>query len=171
MVGIPGDINNQLIIGGLVLVVSIGILLVGPKILGKTLSLISIIGILGVIGVGISLPQIVEYFGQPTRTGTMAKSEITPQNVDFVRIFPTEFTITWKTQASVIGAIRYGNSITNLDLAAAELDPSQAKNTHMVRVTNLIPESTYYLEIISGGENFNNQGQPFQITLPSTLSH
>ncbi len=161
------DFNVLLVLGGFLLLLSIGILVIGPKVFGRAFGILSIVGIFAIIGVGISLPQIVEFFGQPTRTGTLAKSEVIPQQVDFIRLFPTEFTVTWNTQAPVIGAIRYGLTSTDLNLAAAELDPSQTKAVHLVRVTDLSPGTTYYVEIISGGERFDNEGHPYTVTLPT----
>ena len=167
MAGFSSDLSNLFVVGTVILVLSIFVIIIGPKVFGKAFGILSIIGILAVIGVGISIPQVIEFFQQPTRTSTQAKSGFTPQQVNFIRTFSTEFTITWQTQSPVIGAIRYGRNPDQLDSAAAELDPSQNKSTHLVRVIDLKPGTTYYVEIISGGENFDNQGQPFSISLPN----
>lgn len=163
---LSGDFSFWLIGGlGAGLLISLVLLLAGPK-LGKILGLLSLIGVLGVIGMGVSLPQVVTLLANPVRTGTQAQGDHSPLQVNFSNLRPSEFTTSWDTQTAVVGAIRYGNSPDNINSAAAGFDPSTKKTHHVVRVTGLKP-GTYYLEIISGGQTYKNNDQPWTVILPS----
>lgn len=93
-----------------------------------------------------------------------------PENVGIANTTDTSVTVYWTTQKDVAGAVLFGTS-PNLGggVAFDERDTS-GKNgrftTHLVRLVNLKPVTTYYFKISSGSTVYGNaekNGDPFEI--------
>lgn len=158
---ISGNLTATIIVGTAILMISSLVLILVPHLGKKAMGLASIIGLVAIVGVAINVPKINEFFNNPTRTRTQASIDPMPLNIKVSEVLPTEFTVKWRTNGPVIGGLLYGTSTTSLDLAAAELDPSEKKMDHIARVTDLIPGTTYYFKVISGGKQY---GDPQQLT-------
>ena len=152
-------------IGAIFLAAIVAVLILN-HFLNRALGLASIIGLLLLIGVTVTLPQVVRLAINPTRTDTQAKDANIPQNAQVTANRATEFTVVWLTKIPVIGGIKYGTSPAPLTEAAVELNPTEKKIDHLVRVTDLTPGTTYYIHIISGGKEFSGPNLNLQVTLP-----
>lgn len=101
-----------------------------------------------------------------------------PENVGIANITDTSLTVYWTTQKEVSGAILFGTT-PNLGggIAVDERDHSGKSGqftTHLVRLVNLDPETTYYFKISSGPTIYGDsdkEGAPFEVrTFPEIES-
>jgi hypothetical protein len=83
----------------------------------------------------------------------------------------TSFSVVWRTSSKVDGYIKYGKSKTSLLEESWDIrDGLTSRNTyyaHTVTTNRLDPDTTYYFEIYSGTEKYNNNGNMYSVkTLP-----
>jgi hypothetical protein len=126
-----------------------------PTILGI---LVLVIGVI----VGVFLVQSRQIFR------LRASPEITPRNIQKTNISDTTFTISWVTDKSTEGFIRWGNSPSNLDKTATS-SPANASSTHSITVYGLSASTSYYFRINSDGTNFDNDGIPWEVKTGTRL--
>lgn len=95
----------------------------------------------------------------------------TPENVRITNIKDTSFTVSYTTQAPVIGSITYGADATlgNTAVDTRNGDQVLPHMMHVVTVNNLEPETTYFFSIISGEKSFLNGNKLFEVTTGTTL--
>lgn len=162
------EIVEQLPMGWMVWAV-IGIaflsILIVPKLIKGSFGFTSLLGILFFLGGAIALPYSLQLFLQPTRTSTFAEADLAPQQVRWEALSESQVRITWTTAEPALGALKYGVSPINLDQPAFELDPLEKKEQHEIIVSNLEHNTTYYYEIISGGQRFNDAGEPLMFVI------
>ncbi len=160
---IPGsDLNWLLLIGGGVAIITFLSFVVVPKLLDQTLGLMVFIGLLGVVGVtAILVPQLSDQ-----STLSLARDEGIPEQVQIYNLQPTEFIVSWKTRTPVTGAVVYGQNADNLDQVAVEVEPTNDRTEHLIRVYDLQPGTTYFLKIVSGGKEYLKDGNPMVVHLP-----
>lgn len=91
-----------------------------------------------------------------------------PENVRITNINTTSFTVSYTTQASVLGSLAYG---TTSDYGSVGFDDRDQKNNnagvynlHYITVRNLQPETLYFFAITSGKDTYLHNGAPFQVT-------
>ena len=86
----------------------------------------------------------------------------------------TAFSVIWLTKASEQGYIKYGKSTDDItSIAYDDRDDLTTKGNyqaHSVKVSQLLPDTTYYYQIYSGQRIIQNNGQPFTIKTFKTLS-
>lgn len=78
---------------------------------------------------------------------------------------PASVLVTWKTEAEKTGAIRFGTaplSPQNYEVVIA--DQGKSTRTHSAELKKLQKGKAYELEILSGKDWYNDQGQPIQFT-------
>lgn len=82
------------------------------------------------------------------------------------------FTVLWSSVSQEIGMVEYGTSADAISGAARDTRDSVIQQSdyymHHVTVSDLVPETTYYYEIVSGSQTYDDGGLPYQITLPAT---
>jgi hypothetical protein len=80
------------------------------------------------------------------------------------------FTVSWLTDIASAGEIHYGTDANNLNLTAGDRRGAATNSqTHYVEIGNLLPNSTYYFDIVSGNTTDNNEGTHYQVTTGTTL--
>lgn len=121
-----------------------------PTILGI---LILVIG----IAAGVYLVQNRQIFR------LQASPEITPKDIRQTNISDSSFTVSWTTDKKVNGFITWSENDSNLDKTATQSQDGEL-NIHTVTVHGLAANSTYFYKINSGGEEFDNEGIPWQIS-------
>ncbi len=76
----------------------------------------------------------------------------------------TNVTVRWRTDASVMGVVRYGVDLANLNLVAAESAPT---NEHQITLKNLAPDTRYYYSIGTSGQTLaGSNANHFFVTSP-----
>ncbi|MDE2025885.1 MAG: hypothetical protein KGJ07_05305 [Patescibacteria group bacterium] len=101
-----------------------------------------------------------------------------PENIRITNVTDLSFTVTYETQASVIGSISYGKDQLLGQVALDDRDQPSGIPTqhtlHSITVRSLQPQTTYYFSILSGKTTYLNNGIQFtsttgtQITTPPT---
>ncbi len=98
-----------------------------------------------------------------------------PKKIEISNISDTSFTVTYTTDASVIGTINFGEDPSILDqLSLDERDQlSQIINkyqSHSITVNNLKPNTTYYFTITSDDKIIKDNNSSFKITTGPSVS-
>lgn len=98
----------------------------------------------------------------------------TPENVRITNVTATSFTVSYTTQAKVLGSLAYG---TTSDFGSVGFDDRDQKNTtageyslHYITVKNLKPETLYFFAITSGKDTYLHNDAPFQVTTAPQLT-
>ena len=127
--------------------------------------------ILIVIGVGftsylVSQGVIVIQHASPTSN---------PQNVRISNITDSSFTVSYVTDARVIGSINYGPdqnlSQTALDDRDQQTGSLSSYKIHSITIRNLSPSTKYYFSITSGQNKYLNNGAFFETTTGPTIQN
>lgn len=97
-----------------------------------------------------------------------AAAEFAPKDVRISNITDTSFTISWITDRETSGFVKWGKGATSLD--KTELDELKDQSfVHLLTLRGLIPQTTYFFKINSGGGDFDNNGIAWQVTSGATL--
>lgn len=106
------------------------------------------------------------------QTNLFSRADIStaPQEVKISNISDNSFTVSWLTGKPTTGFIKYGSpALEETAQDDRDLGSQEFRVTHHVTIKNLEPGKTYYYQIFSGQEVFDDQGKPFtQTTAPTT---
>jgi len=108
----------------------------------------------------------------PTRTPTPGPT-LTVGSVWRTNVTDVSFTISWVTNQPVTGSVRYGTSPGSLTAVANDVRGADTvDDTHYVMVfgSDILPTTTYYFVLESGGQTFDNGGVPYTVTTGPTLA-
>lgn len=126
----------------------------------KNLKIPTILGII-VLVIGIAVGVFLVQNNQVFRL--RASSEIKPKNVRISNIDNDSFSVSWTTDKQVGGFITWGD--TNTSLSKTSLPDKDGEFfVHSIDVDGLADQSNYYFSITSDGEEFDNNGQPWEIS-------
>jgi hypothetical protein len=90
--------------------------------------------------------------------------------VRMTNVRDTTFNVSWTTDQSVTGEVHYGTDPANLDQTAYDKrGASTSDDTHYVELLGLMPETTYYLDVVSDGTVDDNNGNHYSVTTGPTL--
>ncbi|MCL4418929.1 Ig-like domain-containing protein [Patescibacteria group bacterium] len=98
---------------------------------------------------------------------SLAGPSNSPKNVRITNIQDTSFTVSFTTDANVLGSVNFGKD-KNLGSSALD-DRDTQKNSlsphtvHSITVKNLTPQTSYYFSITSGQETFLQNEIPFTV--------
>ncbi len=104
--------------------------------------------------------------------GNASPSEV-PQDVRITNVSDTSFSVSYKTDARVIGTISFGSD-KNLGKVGID-DRDQATGTvnpytiHYITIKNLSQNTAYFFSIQSGGTTYLHDNTPFQITTAQVI--
>lgn len=74
--------------------------------------------------------------------------DLSPQNIRIANLTGNSFSVTWFTSSPVIGSLAYGNTPSLGQTRGDDRDPTpQPRRTHIVTLTGLTPQTTYYFRI------------------------
>ncbi|ETR72708.1 MAG: hypothetical protein OMM_07365 [Candidatus Magnetoglobus multicellularis str. Araruama] len=95
-----------------------------------------------------------------------------PSNVMFTNARGTKFTVSWTTENIEIGKVKLGKTLDDYSNWIDFNDDrgSVIDDIHHVTISNIIPLTNYYFEIISGGTIDNNGGLFYSINPGPALS-
>lgn len=105
---------------------------------------------------------------KPQSLLTKAGPTAVPQNVKITNKTENSLTVSWITDTPVVGAVEYSNNPAKLEMTARDKRDlaggnSNSYTTHLVEIKNLTANTVYYLRIMSGSENYLNEGSPYQV--------
>ncbi|MCL5438673.1 MAG: Ig-like domain-containing protein [Patescibacteria group bacterium] len=97
----------------------------------------------------------------------------TPKNVRITNVSEISFTVSYETDASVLGSISYGET-SNLGSTALDTRDQQSGNVaayklHYFMVRGLKPSAKYFFNIVSGQDTFQNNETLFEITIAPNI--
>lgn len=85
-----------------------------------------------------------------------------------------KFSVIWRSTEKEAGYIKYGLTSADLDLEARDIRDDLVNMGqyyyHSIEAVTLTPETTYYFEIYSGDEIYDNGGKKYEITTPPVES-
>jgi len=127
---------------------------------------------LTMISIGIIVTSVLVQTGVIT-IGQAAPAE-NPENVRITNVTATSFTVSYTTQAQVLGSLSYG---TTSDFSSIGFDDRDQKNQdaqpytlHYITVKNLKPSTQYFFSVTSGTDTYLHNGEPFQVTTGPVIS-
>lgn len=131
--------------------------------------------ILGLLILVAGLVAGILLVGQRQGLFTRAGPTSTPKNVKISNLSSTGFAISWTTDVPVTGFIKYSDNPTNLTLPAGDSRDQVAGSvspytTHYVEVSGLTADKTYYFEIGTGSQTYNDSGKPYQVRIFPTAT-
>ena len=102
--------------------------------------------------------------GLTTQAGPTAQ----PKNVRISNVGSNSYTVSWTSDVPVTGFLKYSDNPTRLTLPAGDTrdqisGTTNQYTTHYVDVTGLSADKTYYFEIGSGSQTYNDGGRPYQV--------
>lgn len=113
--------------------------------------------------------------GNQTNFLPRASAEYAPKQLKITNTTDRSFTVSWLTDQSTTGFIRYGTTTSLGTTMEDERDQLSGNTgnfkTHYITVRGLTAGSKYYFKIGSGPNRslFDNDGQPYEITLGGDL--
>lgn len=128
----------------------------------------TLLGIL-IIAVGIGLTSLLVKTGV-VFIGRASPSEI-PENIRITNLSDTAFTVSYTTEAKILGTISFGKDTTLGSIAIDDRDQTGnigSYQTHYITVGNLKPSTKYFFSINSGQNTVSNNGVPFDVTTATT---
>jgi len=132
----------------------------------------TILGLLILIG---GLIAGIVLVSQQQNLGIRAGPTATPKDVKISNRSNNGFTVSWTSDVAVTGYLKYSDNPTNLTLPAGDQRDQIAGSTnqyttHYVDVTGLSADKTYYFEIGSGSQTYNDNSKPYQIRTAPTAA-
>jgi subtilisin-like proprotein convertase family protein len=110
-------------------------------------------------------------FGQPGTTVDMEVSIVpTTTDVRITNLRDASLTISWLTDLATSGEVHYGTNPSNLNQTVQdERGASTSDDTHFVTLLSLLPNTTYYFDVLSAGVTDDNHGSHYTVTTAPTL--
>lgn len=124
--------------------------------------------LLGVVVLLVGLAAGVFLVGRQQLLGTQAGPTSLPRNVKIVNRGSNSLTVTWISDVPVTGFVKYSDNPARLTLPAGDARDQISGNTnqyttHFVDINGLTADKTYYFEIGSGSQMYNDGGKPYQV--------
>jgi hypothetical protein len=120
------------------------------------------------------LASDLEWIDMVDATGSYSSSGVIGENsIVVTNLTDTGFTVVWVSESAEEGSIEYGTTASDLgDSAYDERDGISNKGeylVHSVNVTLLETETDYYFKVISGTDEYDNNGNYYSVTTFATL--
>lgn len=143
---------------------------VSPTKVGKGARKKQIPTVIGLLVLFVSLVSGVLLFGQGTGVfAPRATPQTTPQNIRISNVTDKTFTVSFFTDESTVGFVKYGVEANDLDKQASD-DRDQLSGIvkdyrlHHITVRGLEPATAYHYVLGTGSSSFDNEGVPYVIT-------
>lgn len=117
-----------------------------------------------VIAVGIGVTSLLVKTGV-VFIGRAAPSEI-PENIRITNVSDIAFTVSYTTEAKVLGTISFGKDESLGNIAVDDRDQAESISiyqTHHITAKGLTPSTKYFFVINSGQNTFSNNNVPFSV--------
>ncbi|MBC8422466.1 MAG: right-handed parallel beta-helix repeat-containing protein, partial [Chloroflexi bacterium] len=89
--------------------------------------------------------------------------------VKVTNVRDTSFTVSWSTDVMATGWVNYGTSPALGQTAYDDRGAGTSNDTHHITLLGLMPETTYYFDVISDGTVDGNNGHHYSVTTGPTL--
>lgn len=99
-----------------------------------------------------------------------ASPDASPNDVRITNLADTSFNVSWTTVKETAGFISWGKTSTTFDRVESSDALGEKGFTHYFTINALTPETNYYFKISSDGNEYDNNGNPWQVKTGSTLS-
>jgi hypothetical protein len=99
-----------------------------------------------------------------------ASPDASPNDVRITNISDTSFDVSWTTVKETSGFVSWGKTVSTFDRVENSDALGEKGFTHYFTINALTPETNYYFKISSDGNEYDNNGNPWQIKTGSTLS-
>ena len=95
-----------------------------------------------------------------------------PQAVRLSNFSENSITVSWVTNEPVIASVAYADNqrLANAQTAFDDRGENVFSRLHHITLKNLEPGANYYFQLVSGGQEFNYQGQPYSSRSPGHLA-
>lgn len=106
---------------------------------------------------------------------TKAGPTSTPRGVRITNISDTGFSVSWTTDTSVSGFVRFGEAANSLNKNYGD-DRDQISGsvglytTHHITLKGLKPNTKYYFKIGTGSQTYDDNGKPWEVSVPKTIA-
>jgi len=118
------------------------------------------------IGLGLIIAVLMIVVGFKMFEGVFTRAaDSEPRDVIISNILQNTAKISWTTGVATQGVIEYGTSPTALNFYAPEI---QSAKSHLIELTLLSPNTTYYFNIRIGDKKYDNGGVPWTFTTKSS---
>lgn len=88
----------------------------------------------------------------------------TPQNVRLSNITDVSLTVTWTTEVPSQGFVKWGTSNNSFSEVALEENNNEKQLVHSVNLTGITNSANVFIKINSEGQDYDNNGIPWQTT-------
>lgn len=131
-----------------------------------------IITFLLLIFVILSIPIGTFLVTRPTSFLGQAKEEVSPENIKVSSVTDHSATISWITPKESFGFISFGETgkLGTTLFDDRDSDVRAKRQTHIVTLKNLSPQSLYYFKIGVPSSVFDDNGRPFSFTTGSIIN-
>ncbi len=144
---------------GMLVVGSIGLLITKTRYINKLVLVLFIAFVTSII------PITMHSLSQQQSVQTQADNDHIPTNVKVTQVTATSFSVLWDTSDYTVGTIRIWDALGNMKYNQIFSEPEGGQiYKHVIVIKDLVPNTSYNFEILSGGEWYNNRGKPLQIT-------
>lgn len=117
---------------------------------------------------GLIIAVVLIYMGfRVVQTTILRAEDIAPRDVVVSQITDRSALITWTTGRETQSVLEYGVSPTSMNFFSPETERTAS---HSVKLTLLSPKTTYYFEIRTGEQKWDNGGVPWMFTTLETGS-
>lgn len=130
--------------------------------------------LLGLLVIVLAIGATTVLTQQSPQFFTRAGPTSAPQNIKVTNVKESSFTLAWTTEKESLGSIKQSdekgvNEKTILDDREGVDGKTTARKTHSSTVTNLLPNTTYLYQILSGSKTYDNNGAPFSLKTAPTI--
>jgi len=94
----------------------------------------------------------------------------TPIDISQTNVKNNKFTISWVTETAETCQVNYGTTASLGKTAYDDRVPAISGKTHHVTIADLTANKQYYYEVVSGGQTYRNNGQPYTINTAVSLT-
>ena len=94
----------------------------------------------------------------------------TPIEISQTNARSNKFTISWVTETAETCQVNYGTTSSLGKTAYDDRGQSTSSKTHHITITDLTANRQYYYEVVSGGQTYRNNGQPYTINTGVSLT-
>lgn len=130
--------------------------------------------ILGLLLLVAGLAVGVFVINNSTKWALRANPDIIPKQIKITNITDTSFSVSWITDGTIAGAVRYGTDKSIPFTAKDDRDETSSTvnnySIHHATLKNLSPSTSYYFKILSQDKLFDNNGQEYVIQTAPLIS-